>query len=42
MKKQSFLGVIIYLVILVVLCGWLLGFFGSGSGDLTNDENTGK
>ena len=38
MKKQSFLGVIIYLVILVVLCGWLLGFFGSGSGDLTYSQ----
>ena len=38
MKKQSFFGVIVYLAILAALCGWLLGLFTGGRGDLTYSE----
>ena len=38
MKKQSFFGVIVYLMILAALCGWLLSLFGGGRGDLTYSE----
>ena len=38
MKKQSFVGVIVYLAILAVLCSWLLGLFRGGSGDLTYSQ----
>ena len=38
MKKQSFFGVIIYLLILAVLCGWLLGLFGNGTTGMTYSQ----
>ena len=38
MKKQRFFGVIVYLAILAALCGWLLGLFTGGRGDLTYSE----
>ncbi len=38
MKKKGFMGVAIYLVILVVLCSWLLGLFGGGTDGLAYSQ----
>ena len=38
MKKQGFFGVIVYLLILAVLCGWLMGLFGDGTDGLTYSQ----
>ena len=38
MKKQGLFGVIVYLLILAVLCGWLMGLFGDGTDGLTYSQ----
>ena len=38
MKKNGFFGVIVYLVILVVACSWLLGLFGNGNNGLSYSQ----
>ena len=38
MKKRSFLGAIIYVVILASLLSWMLGLFGDGTNGLTYSE----
>jgi len=38
LKKRSFLGAIIYVVILASLLSWMLGLFGDGTNGLTYSE----